>query len=183
MTRRTVSFLRDNLHNLARADGQLVRAVAAKVVQNLGCGLLRGRGCGWWRRWRSFHRASRLGAGVCGCGGGHGLRNNPRLGSSCGLGRLRQGLCGRYRPASCSRELRGAAAWAAGTEEFALGNGSGSNLFGPRSRFRYEIWRFARAGVDRTTLVAVDPPSLRILDCLDCGQLAGLLVVLNAIPC
>lgn len=135
MTGHTVSFLRDNLHNLARADGQLIRAVAAKVVQNLRGGLLRGRRCGWWRRRRTSHRTCRLSAGVCGCCGGHGLRNNPRLGSGCGLSRLRQRLCGRHRPASSSRELRGAAAWAAGTEEFALGDGSGTNLLGPGSRF------------------------------------------------
>jgi len=184
--KRTVCFLGDDLHNLAGPDGQLIRTIAVKVVQDPGGGLLRGRRCrrGRWR-WAS-HRTRRSITSVCGGSSSSSssrLRDDARL-RSCGLWRgLGQRLRGRRRSPSSSGQFRWTTTGTTRSKQFARGDRSGSNLLAPWSRSGHGAGRFAGAGVNCATFVGIGIASLGIFDGLDCGQLAGLFVVFNAASC
>ena len=120
---------------------------------------------------------------MCGSGSGyrsHRLRNDSRLSNRL-RGRLGQRLSNWCRLPSCCRQLRGTATRTARSEQFTLGDRPSSNLLSSRGRFGHRAGRFTSTGVDGAALIAVDSASCRVLDSLDVRQLAGLLVIFNAV--
>lgn len=90
---------------------------------------------------------------------------------------LRQRLARRYR-SGC--QLRGPAARTTRPEQLALRHGSRSNLLRAWRGFGDRARGFTGTRMDGAALVAVDVRGCGVLDHLDGGQLARLLVVLDA---